>query len=553
MAGGRDSNSFLKLIEAPGSTENYFLSGVEGREALSEPFEYRLTARSQGEVPPASDWIGASITFTLSSSEGVERKINGQCGRFQHAYQKGNYVQFTLDLAPSLLSAKLRRDHRLFTAMSPKAVVATILKEHDVAFDDSKVTSSTVAEYIVQNDETDFDFVNRLMESEGVFYYFRYDENAGRYKHKMYMADQTSGYYDGSPFDLSFRRDHLLMGLRDLEMSYGATPGTVLTHDYNYKTPDDLSPISSPSKLDWAAKPGRVYAWSPGYAEAGQGRRRAQLAMEGVETEAIAMHGSGSYVAFAPGARFQVDDPRLKPRERRIVVRSVTHHAFNPASLSEGEPSYEQTFAAQPSAQVYRPPRRTSSAEARGPQTAVVVDQNDPEGFGRVKVRFHWDRAGASTAWVRLVHQWAGHEIGAQFIPRPGMEVMIDFLNGDASAPVVVGCLYNGKNKHPFALPGSLPKAGWRTRTHPDGGIFNELVFDDTPGAEEIYLSAGRNFRRKVAKDEIAEIGEDQTTKAGRDVVIDAGGKILLRVGDNRVEISAAGVSINGKLVKINS
>ena len=560
MAGGRDSNNFLKLLEAPGAVDDYFLFAFEGRETFSEPFQFHLTARSQGDVPPATEWVGASISFTLSSSDGVQRKLNGECVRFRHAYQKGAYVEFELDLAPSMASTKLKRDHRIFTQVSPKDVVASVLREHEVVFDDSKVLSSTKSDYIVQHDETDFNFISRLMEQDGVFYYFIYDEGAGRFKHKMIMADDTSGYYDGSPFELSFRRDHLLKGLKSLEMSYAATPGAVLTHDYDYKHPGSLTPITAPAKLGWAAKPASVYAWSPGYADPAQGRHRAQLAIEHEESNAVAMHGGGSYVAFAPGARFQVDDTRLKPWERRIVVRSVTHSAFDPSGLDEGEPNYEQTFTAQPSAQIFRPPRRTPTADTRGPQTGVVVDQQDPEGFGRVKVQFHWDHAGVATTWVRVLQQWAGAQIGAQFVPRPGMEVMIDFLNGDPASPVVVGCLYNGKNPHAYAVPANLTQAGWRTQSYPAGGVVHEFLFEDKPGGEEIYMSTGRDFRRQVVKDEIAAIGVDQTTTVGGSITTTSGAAILieaktsivLKVGGNQIQIDASGVTINGTLVKIN-
>ena len=561
MAGGRDKNNFLKLVEAPGTVDNYFLFALDGEESFSQPFHHRLTVRSQGDIPAQAEWVGASITFTLSSSEGTERRINGQCVRFEHAYQKQGYVEFVLELAPSFAAAKLKRDHRIFTDKSPKDVVAQVLREHQVAFDDSKVTSSVKADYIVQNDETDFDFVNRLLESEGVFYYFRYDEGAGRYKHKMHLAEDTSGYYDGSPFELSFRRDHLLRGLVNLEIAYGAAPGSAAVHDYDFKHPGELTPATAPARIGWASAPGQVYAWSPGYADPAQGRRRAQLAMEGEESAAVVMRGTGSYAAFAPGARFQVDDPRLKPRERRIVVRSVKHDAFDPSGLAEGSPRYDQSFTAQPSAQVYRPPRRTSPAPAKGPQTAVVLDQQDPEGFGRVKVRFHWDRTGASSAWVRVLQQWAGGSIGSQFVPRPGMEVMIDFLNGDAASPVVVGCLFNGANKHPYPVPANLTQAGWRSQSYPEGGVIHEIMLEDKPGAEEVLISTGRDHRRLIKQDETAAVGRDHALAAGSSVSIDAGGAlvltsnatIVLQVGDSRVVVDAAGVSINGTLVDINN
>ncbi|MEO6338794.1 MAG: contractile injection system protein, VgrG/Pvc8 family, partial [Caulobacteraceae bacterium] len=219
-ASGADRNSFLRIIEAPGEVEEYFLFRLDGREMLSAPFEWRLTLRTHVEVPPPSGWIGASITFSMGGSDTVPRKVNGQCVRFEHAYQKGGYTEFVIDIAPSLMMTRLRRDYRIFTNVTAKQVINTILTEHGIVFDDTKVKYVTeVREYCVQYEESDFDFINRLMEDEGIFYFFKYDENAGRYKHKTYLADDPSGYYDGDVFSLSFRRDHLLRGLQSIETS----------------------------------------------------------------------------------------------------------------------------------------------------------------------------------------------------------------------------------------------------------------------------------------------------------------------------------------------
>lgn len=590
----RDPNRFLKILEAPGSVENYLLFRVDGREMLSTPFEFRLTLRSQGEIPSTREWIGASVSFVIGLSDRAGRKINGQCVRFEHAYQKGAYVEFILDIAPSFLVTRLRRDCRIFTKVTAKQVIHTILQEHSIVFDDSKIKAvSEVRDYCVQYNESDFDFVNRLMEEEGIFYFFRYDENAGAFKHKMYLADDPSGYFDGEIYKLSFRRDHLLRGLQSIEMSNDATTAAWVTHDYDFRKPRNLQPVTTPTRLNWATPNTRVYDWPGGHTTQEGGRRRAGLAMEETEAAAVLLEGVGSYVCFTPGARFEIDDPRLKPRERRITVRSVVHSAWDPAGLEEGEPSYQQQFTAIPSYQPYRTPRITPPAVVRGPQTAVVVDHDDPEGFGRVKVAFHWNRDRDETCWVRVAHQWAGPTYGAQFVPRVGMEVLVAFLEGDPDRPLVVGCLYNGDNKQPFETPAKLSQAGWRTSSYPDGGVVNELIFEDKKGEEEIYAFAGRNYRRVTTKDEeftvggqrtttigkndALQVGQDVKTTVGGDVTVaiagalgvtvgqssdfksagsftfTAGQSLTLQAGGARIQLSPAGVSINGVLVRINS
>jgi len=556
----RDTNNFLHILEAPGSVENLKLFRLSGDERISQPFRFRLQLRSHGEVPPASAWINASITFAIGTSDMDEaRRINGRCTKFEHIHQKGSYVEFAIEVAPAFEALTLTRDRRLFTDKSARQVVGEILGEHRVAFDDAKYGPSPTRPYIVQSDESDFAFVSRLLEDEGVFYFFKFDEGAAPYKHRMMMAGDTSGYYDGKPFETSFRRDHLLRGLHDLQMGYASAPAKVLTHDYDFQKPGSLSPVTAPSKLDWAAPSGQVYRYAEDYTDGGRGKERADLRIQREEAGAVTMKGEGSYVAFAPAARFNVDDPRLDPRERRIVVRSVSHEAFDPYGRDEGDPEYRQSFEAQPSTQVFRPERSTPRAQSRGPQTAVVLDQNDPEGFGRIKVKFHWDRTGASTAWVRVLQQWAGSEMGAQFVPRPGMEVLVDFIEGRLDRPVVVGCLYNGQNKHSFAVPGNLSQTGFRT--FGDGGLVHELFFEDKGGAERVYLRSGRDFARDVARNESAHVKELSETTIGTTsrtfstgkMLIESAEAITIKVGASKITIDQGGVWIDAPKINLNS
>ena len=535
---GRDEFNILRLIEAPGPVDDYYLYRMDGREMLSTPFEFRLTVRTRGAVPAAAQWIGASITFVLGAQqEDNRRKINGQCVRFEHAYEKGVYTEFVLDITASAAGLRMNRDNRIFSKQNVKDVVSTILKENNVEFDDSRVKGATeTVDYIVQYEESDFEFISRLMEREGIFYYFRYDETTARYKHKMYLADDESGFFDGAVTTLSFRRDSFLMGLAEAETSYSMTSSGWLTHDYDYKNPKGLSPIKTPTRLDYASKTGVIYEWPGGGPTPDGVRRRSKTAMEEAESATLLIEGSSGYFDFTPGARFDIDDARLVMRERRIAIRSVTHAVWDPWGQDEGEASYNQSFTAVPSQQPYRPPSTTPRAVVRGPQTAVVLDQNDPEGYGRVQVRFHWDRHGASTCWLRVAQQWGGGTLGAQWIPRPGWEVLVDFLEGDPDRPLVVGSVYNGDNKPPFPVPANLSQSGWRTRTHPDGGVVNVFQFEDKAGAEEIYTSAGRNLRRDTLNDESVDIRGQSTLHVGKDETTTIDGGVSLTIGKDRTE-----------------
>ena len=545
----RFQNRFLHLIEAPGSVDNYKLFRMEGSERISEPFDFNLTVRSQGAIPKAEAWIGASITFSFGQADNAERKVNGRCAEFHHLYEKGGYVEFSIRVRPAFEALKLTRDRRIFNDQSAKQVVEIVLREHKITFDDSKYGPSPQRAYVVQHDESDFALVNRLIEDEGVFYYFKYDEGAAPFKHRMVLAGDASGYYDGDPFDLAFRRDHLMRGLNDLQMGYAGAPAKVVTHDYNYEQPGELTPVTAPSRLDWAEKNGQVFQWGAGYKDNGAGQDRAKLRVEGSESSAVTMLGQGTYAAFAPGARFNVDDQRLQPWERRVVVRGVRHAVFDPYASDEGEPYYHQNFEAHPSAQVFRPERSTPRAISAGPQTATVIDDHDPKGLGRIKIRFHWDHTGHSTCWVRVVQQWAGDKIGAQFIPRKKMEVLVSFIDGRADHPIVTGCIYNGQNKHGFSLPANLTQQGWRTSG--EGGLAHHLLFEDKGGAEAVDLLAGRDFTRTVKRNETAAITGRQEVAAE---AIDIGAKesISIHVGASRITITPQGVWIDAPQIHFN-
>lgn len=617
MSGARDPNSFLRILEAPGKVENYFVSHMEGEEGLSIPSLFTLRIRSQGEIPPPVEWIGSPITFSLGGSDSVPRRINGQCVRFEQSYQKGGYVEFVLDVAPMFVRCKQRRDCRIFTDMTAIEVIETILFEHKFSFDSTLVSFvDDRREYCVQYWETDFDFCCRLMEEEGIFYFFRYNPDAGRFKHTMYLADNQSAYFDGDIYQITYREDELHQGLTSIDLQHMQYTSAWMTHDYDYKKPTALNPIKTSTRLGYAAKDTKFYEWPGGYQNTESGQRRSRFGIELAEAASVVMSGAGTYMGFIPGARFEIVDKRLRPAERRIAIHSVRHSAHNPYSSAEGEPSYEQGFTAVPSYEPYHPPRNTPRASVHGPQTAVVLDQVDPEGFGRVKVRFHWDHVKGSTCWLRVAQQWGGDQIGAQWIPRIGMEVLVAFLDGDPDRPVVVGSLYNGDNHHPFKVPEHLSQAGWRTRSHPKGDVINAFIFEDKAEHEEIFTHAGRNYRREVIKDEDVDIGDFLTKRIGKDekrevggvrttkikkddlteiggrldtkvaegahlqvgqgLAVDVKGRIRIDsssatemvttgaftlesktsltflVGGSRIDISAAGIMINGALVKIN-
>lgn len=545
----------LQIKDSPLSTDALVLTRVSGQEAISELFEYDLELLYKIDTVEPSEVLGQSLTFSIGSDEENRRYINGMIAGFRSLHRaRENHFVYQVWLVPSFWATTLRSNSRIFQDCSPKDIIEEVLKDHpDVTFDAGQIKNATSKrEYAVQYRESDFAFLSRLMEEEGIYYLIVYDENAGgRFRHKIIFGDDTTAYLDCPDSPVIYSSDTMkLTHIEGWKKSWQTRTGEWLQSDYNFEKPSLNLETSAKNRFDWPKGNSTSRYDYPGrYIERKLGDRLTKLRIEEEETSAEVSGGRGQYISFAPGSKFKIKEGKDIGVPDSSVLTRVVHRARDTSALSVSnvELDYENEFSCIEATVVYRPPRHTPKGMIRGPQTAIVVgpsgEKSHPDKYGRVKVQFPWDREGKndekSTCWLRVAQTWAGPNYGAQFIPKIGMEVLVDFLEGDPDRPLVVGCLYNGDNSPPFPLPAEKTQSGIRTMWTDKQNKRNELRFDDKEGKEEIFIHAGKNFKRIVKNNDRLRVGNKQTRTIHQERVT------TIEEGDDTLTLEKGNLAIN--------
>jgi type VI secretion system secreted protein VgrG len=394
----------------------------------------------------------------------------------------------------------------------------------------------------VQYRESDFNFVSRLMEEEGIYYYFKHTASG----HKLILADNSSANAD-VPGDSEFVYDEVKGGVRDepricdWEKTQHWGSGKHTVRDYYFETPKtDLTaaePILDSTqvgrvthKLKVAGNDQfEVYDYPGGYTKSADGKRVVKLGLEQMESAQFLIRGQSNAFALVSGHRFAL--ARHFNADGQYVLTSVTHSAaeggFHTDSQGTSEDHYSNLFTCTPATLHFRPERVSTRPFVRGCQTARVVGPSGEEiyvdKYSRVKVQFHWDREGKndgdSSCWIRVASFWAGKNWGAVHIPRIGQEVIVDFLEGDPDRPIIVGSVYNADNMPPNSLPGNKTQSGIKSRSSMGGGPANcnEIRFEDKMGSEQVLIHAEKNLDAEVEHDETRWVGNDRTTTIDHD------------------------------------
>jgi type VI secretion system secreted protein VgrG len=448
-------------------------------------------------------------------------------------------------------------------------------------------------EYCVQYRETDFNFVSRLMEEEGIFYFFRHSRN----DHRMVIAD-TPVSHPEVPDYATLDYDQSAGGLRDeaCVSSWTKTqelgPGVYSLKDYNYGRPDGdmyvqehILDTVQVGKVTHKLKVGgndrfEIYDYPGGYGicEQAEGERTegeviAKLGMEHFEMAQFLIRGESNIFNLTAGYKFSLrhhqdgDGPYVLTR----VVHSASEGGFH-STDAIGMNHYGNTFDCIPLALNYIPGHTAVKPCIRGCQTAIVVGSGGEEIYtddcGRIKVQFHWDRQGAagdsSSCWIRVSTLWAGEQWGMIHLPRVGQEVIVDFLEGDPDCPIVVGSVYNGKNMPPYDLPGAKTQSGIKSRSSLGGSNdnFNEIRFEDRTGSEEIHVHAEKDLTTEVENDrtstvehdEIIKISHNRSADIGSEDSTNAGSQITLETGLSKIVMKSSGeIDISGVTISIKS
>lgn len=537
--GFKQQNAYLSLA-TPLGADKLLLTALRGTEGVSEPFAFDLEMISEDATIDFSKIVGKSVTVTLALEGGNKRYLSGVVARFSQVGGDPGFASYRAQLVPWLWWLTLQSDSRIFQAKSAPDIVTGLFDELGLRDYRSALSGSYAArEYCVQYRESTFDFVSRLLEEEGIYYYFEHESG----KHTMVLADDSSAATDcphraGARFGAPGNARELLDVVFRLESEQRAVSAKYATDDYNFETPSAELLATAEGKADRM----EVFDYPGGYAAKGDGDARAKLRLQALQHEARAVRGESYCRAFTPGFKFALSGHPRPDTNASYVLRRVSHDASHD--------SYSNSFEAFPATLPFRPPRLTPRPRIEGAQTALVTGKSGEEiwtdKYGRIKVLFHWDRKGkkdeTSSCWVRVAQGWTGKGWGAMFLPRIGQEVVVSFLEGDPDRPLVTGSVYNAEQTVPYGLPGEQTKSTVKSNTSKGGGGANEIRFEDKKDAEEIYVHAQKDMNTKVENDRATTVLKGNDTlvveKGGRSVTVKKGAETLaVDEGNRTVEV----------------
>jgi type VI secretion system secreted protein VgrG len=510
---------------------------MTGADELSHISDYHVELLCKTNAIDFTKILGQNVTIKLELGDEETRYINGFVSRFgAGGRMHGRYHQFVATVSSWLWFATRRADCRIFQGKTVPDIVKKVLDHYGAIADFSFELSGSYRtwDYCVQYRETDFNFVSRLLEHEGIHYYFRHSDG----KHKLVFTDTVDkldpfpGYKTLTYVDPSGFVRPGIEYVRDWYVGRELRPAKYTHTDYDFERPT-VSLLKDQPAADGLGIPGtEIYDYPGGYIKEGKdGAAYAQVRIQelGVQFETARAHTNAQGVVV--GHTFELEGfPRAEENKKHVVVR--TEHSLR-FSDYEGMPqdteptSYQCDFLARKCSLPFRPLRVTPKPLIQGPQTAVVVgpggDEIYTDKYGRVKVQFHWDRQGKkddkSSCWVRVSHPWAGQQWGMVAIPRIGQEVIVDFLEADPDQPIIIGRVYNGEQMPPYELEANKTQSGILSRSSMGGSPANanELMFEDKKGSELIYLRAEKDYTNAVENDEVRWVGHDKWTEVDND------------------------------------
>lgn len=526
--------------------EQVLLRRLEAQEGLGTPFTILVDVIAPlGEVYLLPH-LGKPVAITVAQDGKLQRHFHGLmvAGEYLHEDRGGFHYRLTLRPWTQLLAANRR--HAIYQDRSAVDIIKSVLDESGIAHADygQLLRQRTPRPYCVQYGESDFAFISRLMEEEGIYYFFRH----GRDEHVMVLCDDPGAHRKGDPAALIFNPQSGSMSnantrgvaVNDLHSWHERVATTaqsrVTMRDWNFTKADRPLEIDKADDVAHPSDDGEVFIWPGGFAQESAGRPLGKVALEAERAERALYTGESQAMGVATGALLSIaQHPHARFNAGYLVVR--THHVVAAEAHHSGGGGGDSrvTFEAIPAATPFRSPLRTPRPVVKGPETAVVTGPAGEEiytdEYARVKVRFHWDRADTpgerATCWIR-VSQTGG--LGNLILPRVGHEVIVDFLHGDPDRPIVTGRVFNSLNMPVYPLPQHKTRALWRTKRYGKpggtGGAMaldtgapgaNELRFEDKSGSEEVFLHAERDMNLRVRHSESHHVGLDRETLVGHD------------------------------------
>jgi type VI secretion system secreted protein VgrG len=522
-------------MKTPLDPDLFEVLSIQGEESLSKPFSYRVALGTDDVTVDFNALVGKSVTISITSEDGTAQLRNGVVARIALQGGEMSDIVYMAEVVPQVWLLSRGFDNKIYQNLTVIEIAEQILKGFGITDYTLKIKGTyQPREYTVQYGESSFDFLSRLMEDEGIFYFFKHEDG----KHSIVITDDASAH-ESQPgvapeitykrFDASWAEEsavsELISDQQIVMTKYRAT-------DYNFETPaTDLF-----VEVEGAATPPTpgMYEYPGGFMTKSDGEKKLKHRIEMSEFAMKAIRGTSNVRGFIVGSVFKLINHDREELNTEYVLRSV--------SFTVDQSGYENTFSAFPKTVPYRPAPTARKPMIHGYQLATVVGKSGEEiwtdKYGRVKIHFPWDRDSKkdenSSCWVRVAQMWAGKAWGSLTIPRIGTEVIVCFLDGDPDRPIIVGTLYNGTQVVPYGLPDNKTRSTLKSNSSKGGEGFNELRFEDLKDSEEIFIHAQKDMNEEIKNHHVEHVGVSRQAFIATDVAFEKDAIENLVVKGNR-------------------
>jgi len=533
------------------------LETFQGRETLGTPYRYDLTLLSDDANLAVDKLLGQSLTVHIKLDTGDVRYWNGIVTYFAKTGLAMKHTRYVAILTPKLALFDYTRDCRiLFDEDAPTHATDVLAKRGFTEVQSGALQGSyRKREYTVQYRETDLNFVQRLLEEEGIYYFFKHEDD----KHTLMMADSAGAHATVSGYEKILylpkqrkqaREEEHFWSLSAAGSLYPGKFSVLRGYDYTKPRPGQALIEARVSPLNQPGGDFEDYDYPGGLSEKPDAEAEALVRIEGDHLANTLIEVEGNTMGLGVGDLVKLRKPLSIEGEfnpfwdeadfdKEYLITSATYaisiNQYETGDVAESDEPFKATYSLLDSQSPFHPARTAQKPRIEGPQTAIVVgpsgDEIYTDKYGRVKVQFDWDRLGKrdekSSLWVRVAQVWAGKQWGAMHIPRVGHEVIVDFLDGDPDRPIVTGRVYNADNMPPYMLPDNKTQSGLKSRSSKGGAAdnFNEIRFEDLKGKEELHIQAEKDMSTLVKHNESLSVGGDRSVSVTGNQSVTISGK----------------------------
>lgn len=536
--------SRLAKITSPLGPDVLLLNQMNGGEELGRLFSYELQLTSLDANIDLNQLLGKPMSVGVQLADGGERHFHGIVAQCSQSIDQGQFASYQVTLRPWLWLLSRTSDCRIFQNLSIPQIIKQVFRDLGFSdFEDALSRPYREWEYCVQYRENSFDFVSRLMEQEGIYYFFRHEQD----RHVLVLADAYGAHttvpgYASIPYyprdEQQRERDHM----HDWHLAQQVQPGSLELNDYDFQRPSASIDVRSAMPRPHTAGDYPLYDYPGTYVQSADGEHYARTRIEALQTLHEQIDFSGNARGLGSGHLFSLTGFSRQDQNREYLIVGIRYNIVQESLESgggSGSAQYESSLTCIDAQQSFRPLANTYRPIVKGPQTALVVGPKGEEiwtdQYGRVKVHFYWDRHDQSnensSCWIRVSQSWAGKNWGSMQIPRIGQEVIVSFLEGDPDRPIITGRVYNAEQTVPYDLPENATQSGMKSRSSKGGtpANFNEIRMEDKKGLEQLYIHAERNQDIVVEVDESHSVGHDRNKSIGHNETV--------TIGNNRLRI----------------